>query len=824
MKIIKILLVLIVTLAISIQGQSQMKKANKLYDYFNYSEAIPLYLKVTENSAPSEKVEATQKLANCYRLINNIPEAKNWYKKVVAQDNFDPINYFHLGQSLRGMELYEEAAEAFKSFNKLLPDSLDGEKHYQFCIDIQPWLEIPPVAEIKNVETVNTRYSDFGPALYKKGFVFTSDRTTDVLDNNRYGWTNRGYLNLYYTEPEHAKSFWSATSEPKSMSKNFNQSYHDGPACFTSDESKVFITKTVTSEAKKGKDRIRTYLLKIFYAEINDDKKLRYQPFFLNSDEYSVGHPTLSTENDMIIFSSDMPGGFGGSDLYMCKWDNGRWGEAQNLGENINTPGNEVFPYLSSDSVLYFSSDGHLGFGGLDILKSSWEENTWSEVENLKKPINSSYDDFGIILSDNQKEGYLSSNRPEGKGSDDIYAFRMNKKVTPPLVSVPLPKENTLKVSGYVKDRTTLEPLENATVFFFNPSTDNVEILKTDEKGYYETQALYNRPYVIKAMKKRYIEDCSAFRTTDEKSVKEMKVPQDLLLMKLEVNQVFQVENIYYDLDKWYIRPDAEPPLDNLVQIMKQYPISAELSSHTDCRASHAYNIELSQKRAESAVRYIVLKGIDPARLKAKGYGETNLINHCSDGVDCTEAEHQANRRTEFKITSVDTRLLIGNGFDPDLFHEGDVIKAKTLDVNFFSNCLSGKKVLENSQDFQSKMTQNVDEPEEVLPLVVKEPNKKEFVKSEDVAEETKPNNLPSTVFRVQLIATSRTLDEEKQFLNIEDVIDEVGISVQQVGGLNKYQVGNFETTNEANNLKNELRQRGYKNCFVTKIKFKRNN
>jgi outer membrane protein OmpA-like peptidoglycan-associated protein/tetratricopeptide (TPR) repeat protein len=681
---------IILAFVFHLQGSSQIRKANKLFELYNYAEAIPFYLRAAESNRESVRNEAIQKLAHCYRLTNNVKEAYTWYERSVGTENTDKDNYFFLGQSLQGLGRYEEAAAAFKQYSETAPEDNRGKMYYEFCIEIQEWLDLPDMAEIKNVEAINTKYSDFGPAFFRNGIVFSSDRKSDSFESQTYGWTNFSYLNLYYSKPEYSGFFWGAMGSPEVMENNFNQTYHDGPATFTADNRKVYITRTVDRKGKK-EDGIRTYLLKIFHANIDDHKKLRFEPFFLNSEEYSVAHPTLNKEGNIIVFSSDMPGGFGCADLYICKKENGQWGMPVNLGDKVNSAGDEVFPCLANDSLLFFSSDGHLGFGGLDIFNSRLNIEGWTSPENMKKPVNSSYDDFGIVFYDDLESGLFSSNRPEGKGSDDIYAFRNLKysdKTAPPALLVS-ESPAKLRAVGVVKDKATDQPLPDATVFFYDPTAQDVLILKTDENGQYETPVDFNHIYIPKAMKDGYIFDCTSFRTPQERDDPGVfKVPKDLMLMKLEVDLSFEVENIYYDLDKWFIREDAKPALDHLVQILKQYPISAELSSHTDSRASHAYNIELSQKRAEAAVRYIVLMGINPERITARGYGETRLVNHCSDGVYCTEEEHQANRRTEFKITDVRTPFSDSEQFNLNIFKNGDKININMLPEAFFKDCL----------------------------------------------------------------------------------------------------------------------------------------
>lgn len=681
----KIYIVLFLLSVVVAQGFAQNKKADKLFTYYKYAAAIPLYEKTLMEGSGAERKHAIQRLAHCYRLINNERKAKEWYERILRFKDADPINYYYLGQALRSLGMYTEAAEAFRSFNNLVAENEDGKRYLQFCSDIQPWLELPPMADVKNIETLNTKYSDFAPVFYRDGIVFTSDRLANLIDkSNVYGWTNFSYLNLFYTIPEYHKVFWNGVPEPKKMSADFNHSFHDGPACFSSDDRWIYVTKTIVHKGKRLTENITTHLLKIYYAEITGEKKPDFKSFPYNSDEYSVGHPTLSKDGKKIIFSSDMPGGYGGSDLYLCIMEDEKWGEPINLGENVNSPGNEVFPYWgANDSLLFFSSNGHLGYGGLDIFKSELDGTVWQEPENLKAPLNSSYDDFGIVFKEEtMTEGLFSSNRPEGRGNDDIYGFRDLKYVS----MLEQDEEATAKfeISGAVKD-VNGTPIKGATVFLLDPITKNVKVLNSDENGLYQDNVEFNQNYVVKAMKDDYIYDCTTFRTpVGEEGI--YNVPQDLVLMKLEVDQMFEVENIYYDLDKWYIRKDAEAPLDNLVRILKEFPITAELSSHTDCRASNEYNRELSQKRAESAVRYIILQGVNPARITAKGYGETKLVNKCKDGVDCTEEEHQANRRTEFKITSVGT--LDGDDFiDLGNFKEGDIIPARTLGVQFFDNC-----------------------------------------------------------------------------------------------------------------------------------------
>ncbi|MDO9254148.1 MAG: OmpA family protein, partial [Bacteroidales bacterium] len=290
-------------------------------------------------------------------------------------------------------------------------------------------------------------------------------------------------------------------------------------------------------------------------------------------------------------------------------------------------------------------------------------------------PINGSFDDFTIAYATGDKSGFFSSNRPEGVGSDDIYAFRIPQPVLPAFIT------------GFVKDKTTMLPMAGATVFLYDPSTGNVKALKTGADGMYKAVVVKPSGYVVKAMMPNYIADCSPFDLNEIIPGTTSTAPRDLLLEKLTINKTFTIENIYYDFDKYNIRDDAKTELDKLVQIMNENPVNVELGSHTDSRGSVSYNDKLSQKRAESAVKYIISSNIDKTRIIAKGYGEQQLVNKCADGVICSPAEHQANRRTEFKVTSLTVSATVPDQFDPTIYSEGQDLFAKMLPVDFFGNC-----------------------------------------------------------------------------------------------------------------------------------------
>ncbi|TKG95624.1 tetratricopeptide repeat protein [Puteibacter caeruleilacunae] len=683
MKRNQIFIFLLLLLGCQLQVYAQLKKADKLFEQYQYGKAIRFYERAVDSNDEQTKQQATTGMANCYRMMNNMAEARSWYSRAIEFENTNPKNYYYLGVAYRVLGEYDKAADAFTKYVKLVPNDIRGQEYAEHCRIVADWNAKIPSAEIRNVHEINSECADFAPTFFNGSILFASDRKYSYLKRDIYHWTNFGYLDLYEVEPSLYKDYWNQMKEVKAASGAFNHEFHDGPVCFSTDRKQVFITRAVGDRVQKDSANYRTHNMKLFYGEYNDNEKIKFKSFPYNDDHYSLGHATLSPDGNKLIVSSDKPGGYGESDLYVSEFKNGEWSELVNLGEEINTFGDEVFPYWADEETVFFSSDGHVGYGGLDLFECKINGQKCFNVRNLQKPLNSSYDDFSIVFNEGMKEGLFSSNREGGKGSDDIYVFR-NFQNSGEIVDI----EQPLIVSGYVKDQNTLEPINDASVFFLNANENQVLVLKTDEQGYFETEVDRGDHYIAKAMKNGYFHDCLGFQATEEDTVTKMSTPRDLLLHKYEINEVFAVENIYYDLDKSFIREDAKPPLENLVRLLKQYPINVELGSHTDCRASFQYNIDLSQRRAEAAVRYIIMRGIDPKRITAKGYGETMLVNRCADGVECTEEEHQANRRTEFKITSLYLDEADSNIFDPSAFDAGDIIPLILLPKEFYKGCL----------------------------------------------------------------------------------------------------------------------------------------
>ncbi len=446
----RIVLLLITVFFIGVShGMAGIRKANRCFELYEYSRAIPLYLKVVKKGNQVDRMEATARLADCYRLVNNAYEAKTWYTKAIELNNPDPLHYFYLGQALRTLGQYEEAEKAFLQYARLVSGDNPGKMYAGYCHDIKKLGLLPETVEIKNASSLNSKLCDFGPVFYKNGMILISDRSTSQGGENDFGWTNSGYLDLYFSEPLDAGDFFSHMSIPVKMSRMFNQKYHDGPVAFSNDFKTVFLTRTLIDKRNKS-DGLRTSMLKIFYASVPDNKKIKWQPFPYNSDDYSVGHPALSKDGRKLVFSSDMPGGHGGSDLYFSEIENDKWSVPVNLGSEINSSGKEVFPFWYNDSTLYFSSDGWMGYGGLDLYESKLVDGKWTVPENMLSPVNSSYDDFGLVFRQGSGNGFFSSNRPGGLGADDIYSIRNYSRL-------PVQKKQTFIVNTGGKTSTEIK-------------------------------------------------------------------------------------------------------------------------------------------------------------------------------------------------------------------------------------------------------------------------------------------------------------------------------------------------------------------------------
>ena len=477
---------------------------------------------------------------------------------------------------------------------------------------------------------VNTVQSDFGPALIGDTLYFTSYRN-ELLYKNENRLRKREFYDLHRIAVDDSGK----VAGERELVGEFVSRYHDGPVAWCEKSGELFITQSNYQKPASGfrpfrenKVNLRITVTKMAGGKWQEAVELP----FCNSD-YSVAHPAVTVTGDTLIFASDMPGGFGGTDLYMSVRKGGNWGSPVNLGEKINTSGKDAFPFVTEDGFLIFASDSREGLGGLDLF---YTRLPIGEVIHLEGPVNSPYDDFAADFPPHAEYAYISSNRP-GMGNDDIYRLTFRKYI-----------EYLMEIRVY--DAKSHRPIPGAEVKFSDlpqqVTGSNGMVGRTVERD------------------KRYDLTVKAFGYEDEtKSVtvgnlKEGSVLRDTVWMKMMVKKAIELKNIYYDFDKWNILPESEAELNRLVAFMAENPeVTVEWSSHTDSRGSDAYNLVLSQKRAQSAVDYILSKGIDSDRIIAKGYGEEKLLNNCRNGVACTPEEHRMNRRTEFMIPGITSSL-----------------------------------------------------------------------------------------------------------------------------------------------------------------------
>lgn len=447
---------------------AQLKRANKYYDTYDYPKAIKLYKK----AAKSNNVEALEKLANAYRLTKNYKEAETTYAQLMKQANFNSINHFYYGLVLKNNNKIDEAKEQFKLYSNSVPTDKIAELSVRSCEEIKVWINKTQQFEVSIVPNVNSVHADFCPVYYKNQMVFVSERTKDMVNNNNYAWNEQPYLNVYSSEMKNGqdgKATFSKKAKPFSWVINTN--YHDGPVCFNAEQNTMYLTRVNYVVNKKDKNFINRP--GIYISSQKGKGWAKAKAFQYNNDGYSVAHPSLSADGQWLFFASDMPGGQGGMDIYVCQKNGEGWGQPKNLGAEVNSAGNEVFPYIRKDGALYFSSDGHEGFGGLDVFAAQKNGDKYTNVKNLGGPLNSFTDDFGIIFSDDINKGYFSSDRSGGPGSDDIYSFTaLNKFLT---------------VAGRVLLSKNLnDPAKDASIMLLDENGKVVKVSNTDKTGFFK--------------------------------------------------------------------------------------------------------------------------------------------------------------------------------------------------------------------------------------------------------------------------------------------------------------------------------------------------
>ena len=649
-------IILAITLSLLQLGYAQsekeaLKKAAQYYKNLDYVQAINAYESIAKKGV--EPQELLENLGNAYYYNADYQQANKWYAKLFeGKDtktnkpfNIKPEYYYRYAQTLKTVGDYDNSDKIMDKFVELVGKQDTRAALFLKNRDYQAEIKRNSDRLELNLLNINTKKSEYGTAFYGDNIVYATSKSGFL--KRRSDWTGDNFYSLYEANTDSLKA------TKKAKLNGINTKFNESTAAFTKDGNTMYFTRNnfINNEVKTNGDQ--TVLLKIFKATKDKHGKwgdVQELPF--NSNIHSVAHPALSPDGKYIYFSSDMKGTLGSSDIYRAKILKSGYGKPENLGDRINTSGRESFPFISDDNVLYYSSDGFPGLGGLDIyaVKLDEEGNPITKPVNIGRPANSAEDDFCYVINSQTKIGYLTSNRPEGKGSDDIYSFYEH---------TPLHFTCQYSLSGVVKDADTKQIIPMAKVTLWGANNTLLEETTADANGNFTllyTADCGDLQLLLKSEKEAYKSGQQSIALNGNQ-----KVTAEVLLTpipatpKIEVGtdlaKVLKIENIYFDYDKANIRKDAAEQLAKIVAIMKEYPtMKVDVRLHTDSRGSDKYNLALSERRAKSTIKWIVSHGIKKNRITGKGYGETQLVNGCANDVPCTEEEHQANRRSEFII------------------------------------------------------------------------------------------------------------------------------------------------------------------------------
>ncbi len=735
----------------AVNGQAiKIKIANSEFRNMRYADAIVHYEQILEKD--KDNMEVQTKLAECYRKINDHKNEMRIYSLLAHVPNASPKNYWHYAQALAANGYYEDAVIWYKTYDQAMPNDVFAAPFIKAYSNMNTFYKDSSGYHAQYIPSINSWQSDFSPTYYKNGLIFLSNRHQETAVRRVYELDQSAFLDFYFASDtaliaeelqrpaaryttnknhHHHADYTISTSNdthtPASYGKTYlfdsvqyhtentaivtrmdnvsNHKFHEGPATFTKGQDSIFFTRNIEREKSKG--QIATRQFSLFYAYIDKGEWSSPKEVPFNGKTFSTGHPAFTPDNKKLYFASDRPGGKGGSDIYVVEYDHGFFSEPVNV-EEINTPDNEVFPYVSASGELFFSSDGLPGLGGLDIFRAQIKDKKIVSVANAGYPINSETDDFGIIWDKNMNKGFFSSNRKRGFTDDDIYSIEKLCKSTvayvyDSLTDLPLDSvfvesgsfsgytdssgriefcmkqgehsfsagkvdyENNTKTSdkfrieipmnplrfdlaGKIYSREDNSPIEGAQVILTNQDNKTTSELMTDANGQYHFKLDAHANYKVTVSKKLCGTNVIMRSTNGLQKSQTLKGDMDVLCQ----GDIIIIENIYYDLNKYVIRQDAALELDKTVALMNQYPdMRIELRSHTDSRASDTFNMKLSTRRAQAVLDYMATKGVVPSRMRAAGYGESLPINKCTNGVKCSEAEFQQNRRTEFKVLSI---------------------------------------------------------------------------------------------------------------------------------------------------------------------------
>lgn len=651
--VFQLIVALCTMLPLVVWGQSsKMLKGDEFYEAGGYSEALVLYRNNLETVPKDQLGDYLFKVAECYRRTGNVRQAELWYKKAIMRDCSDPRAHLYYAQALLTNESYDLAKEEFQAYKELSPNDGLGDNGLKSVELAMAWKASPSGYTVQEMPVVNSKQEDYCPMYGSSDYrtlLFTSSRE-GATGKETHAATGQKFADIFVSL-SNGEGRW---GKPRLLRGNINTPFEEGTPNVSYDFTKLYFTRCrVAKQGKMG--------CQIFEAPQTGEGWDNAKVIPIAADSMIVAHPAISKDGLTLYFSSDLPGGFGGLDIWKVTRaaEGDSWGEPVNLGGAINTAGNEVFPYAHPDGTLYFSSNGLPGMGGLDIFKAKLQDNGQWEVENMRYPINSPADDFGITFKHDIEEGFFTSRRKGGRGGDDIYWFYLPRL--------------EFNLIGEITDDETQKPIAKAQVRLVG-SDGSIQNGETGSDGSFRFMLKPNTDYVAVTTEKGYLNGKL------KASTKGKSVSEDIRKTVTMVSHAKPIvlPNIFYDFDRWELRPESKGALDMLVEILNDNPsIVIELGSHTDSRGSLEYNRELSQKRAQSVVNYLIKNGIPAERLLAKGYAQTEpfVVDEYLSGqydylpvgqqltddfistlADDTQREtaNQANRRTEFRVVRND--------------------------------------------------------------------------------------------------------------------------------------------------------------------------
>ncbi|MEK6494587.1 OmpA family protein [Myroides odoratimimus] len=642
---------------------SYVKKANKQIQKMAYAEAITTYEKAIAKGKQADDILFN--LAKAYYENGMYLQANHWYKKLFenvsqASDIKDIEAYYRYIQTIRTTGDYFLANSKMELFAEKAPGDSRVKKYLSNPNYLEQVNTNRDGYRVKQLNSVNTPGSEYGSALYKGEIVYASSAKKGK-QKGIHSWTNDPYTKLYSASVR----IDGYIGKAKPFARKLEGNYNEANAIFSADSRTMYFSSNNRTD-KNVRYSDKALLVNLYRAySFGPGKWGDVEKLSINVEHANTASPALSPDQDWIYFSSDRPGGYGQSDLYRAKvFRDGSIGTPENLGDKINTEARESFPFVSSDNVLYFASDGHPGLGGLDLYGVQiYQDGSFGEVVNLGNSINSPYDDFAMYLDPDAKFGFITSNRPNGSGKDDLYYVRMK-----------LGTELNISqdITGKIIDQKTKQPILDAFVFLYDSKHRMIEQIEVDKRGEYVFKDVkINRDYYVSVKATGYV---SEEKSVEDVTLTDVKVVNFQLLKDTtldidyhnnsgeaqsykeiqkgeDLGKRLALAPIYFDHDSAIIRTDAQFELAKVVMMMKNNPtMKIQVRSHTDSKGSDAYNMGLSERRAQTTVDWLIYQGINPSRLSAKGYGETNIINHCQNNVPCLEKEHQQNRRSEFII------------------------------------------------------------------------------------------------------------------------------------------------------------------------------